>query len=129
MWDWEKGKLKAMIDLNGLSNVNGLYVIEDSEPLILCYGNPEDKHSSIKTFLIKNENEGCSFVQKFDIVKDFLNNFNKNLLTHCIHPEGFVIYGTAGNEVVFQNKQFEMKSKIILEDNQIQRIMHIFHFG
>ena len=48
--------------------------MNDSEPLIVCYGNPEEKHSPIKTILIRNENEGFEFTQKFDIVKDFLNN-------------------------------------------------------
>ena len=29
LWDWEKGKLKAIIDINGFIQINGLYLMSE----------------------------------------------------------------------------------------------------
>lgn len=39
------------------------------------------------------------------------------------------MYGTAGNELLFQNRQYELKTKIVVDEQQIERISHIFPFG
>ena len=57
LWDWDKGKLKSIIDVTGFVWINGIFEVIQNESLIFCYGEPEEKNFSIKTFFIKNDGD------------------------------------------------------------------------
>lgn len=52
LWDWEKGKLKAVVEVNGFQIIRGMFVAEENDSLLFCYGTPEEKQQPIRSFFV-----------------------------------------------------------------------------
>ena len=128
LWDWEKGKLKSIMAINGFVNIKNLFIANQNDNLLLCYGKPTNKNLSIRSFYVKIDNDECSFVQKLDIIKDFLKNYNKNLVSHCILNDNFIVFGNEASEVLLLNKQYELKSKFVIETQKSEIIYNLINW-
>lgn len=128
LWDWEKGKLKSIMPINGFVNIKNIFIANKNDNLLLCYGKPTNKNLSIRSFYVKIDNDECSFVQKLDIIKDFLKNYNKNLVSHCILNDNFIVFGNEASEVLLLNKQYELKSKFIIETEKPEIIYNLINW-
>ena len=129
LWEWEKGKLKTVLKINGFKTINGMFFADKEDSLLFCYGNPIYKNFSVRSFFVKIENDHCFFNQKFDIVKDFLKNYSKNFISHNILADNQIIFGNSTGEILILNKQYELKKKLQLETETPEQVTNLISWG
>lgn len=118
LWDWERSRIKEITEITGLLNVKGLFFTPNDNNLLYVYGSQYSKNFPIRTFIIKPENDSNTVTQKFEMIKSFIKDFDKNLTCHYVISDYFTILGTKKGELLLLNKMNEIKLKI--NDNDFE---------
>lgn len=125
LWDWERSRIKEITDITGLLKVKGIFFTSNDANLLYVYGYQYSKNFPIRTFAVKPENDTNTINQKFEFIKCFIKDYDKNLSCHLIVSDYYTIIGTKKGELLLLNKMNEIKIKIIdssLEDCPIYNI-------
>ena len=112
LWDWERSRIKEITEINGISKVNGIFFTPNDKNLLYIYGNQQSKNFPIRTFIVRPDNDTVTVIQKFELIKSFIKNHDKNIVCHLNISDYYTLIGTRKGELLLLNKMNEIKLRI-----------------